>query len=159
MNEVAFDRMITDEYERYIVIEKEYKRYKPVKNERIVYRTYKSVSVKKGRYKTLLQWEEQVRSDYGQYSGAWIKDTAKVLEYHRRVRNKSLMFSYSVYAAVFAVLLSVSLTLFAKDYFLYAGIAMFVLAISSHYVLRGVHGLMNKILFYEELARIMRDMA
>jgi len=164
MNEVAFDKMIHTEHERYLQIEKEYIRYKPVRNERKVYDDYKSKSIKRGALKSLLQWEEQVRSDYAAYSIEWRAGTVKVLDYHKKTAKKNLCFTLAVFFPVFATILA-ALVLYGQIAFSVLGMCVnlelglgILLVLGTFITFSGIYGVFNKILFYEEFARILREM-
>jgi hypothetical protein len=164
MNEVKFDKMIHSEHERYLLIEKEYIRFKPVKDEQKVYDDYKSKSVKKGSYKTLLQWAEQVRSDYSQYSGAWLDDTIKVLDYHRSVMKKNLLF-LTYWSVLFFAAMLTAITVNARVTLSFMGMetpvwwVYYAIAFMAFTILSRVRYILNKILFYEEFSKIIKNMS
>jgi len=163
MDEVTFDRMIHTDYERHLQIEREYHRYAPVRSEPEVRRTYRSQKINKGRYKTLLQWEAQVRSDYSdreKYDIAWVRDVVKMLSFRRRAVWRSVLLVGCVFMPMIMLAAVAATVLYAEGDILrvFSYIATGVPIVLSGVFYSRVKGLLHRSQFYEEFARVLEDL-
>ena len=144
---------------------KEYNGYKPVRNERIVYKSYRNVSIKRGPLKTLMQWEAQVRSDFAERKTPWLNDTVNLIEYNKKSLKNEFLICTIAFFPIFAAFVTAAIVFsccaieaFGVTIPLRTALAA-ITAVGSMIAFVSAKAMLNKILFYDEFARILRDMA